>query len=351
MRAGAVLRALAQRAEVHVLVRPIYGSVASELTPKLAAACTTLHVGMSEAPSLQGFDVVHVFRLTTLHASTELVESARSRGAELWLDIDELDSETFERFAQIHQLTGTHALADAARAQARAVRAIEERWLSRCDRIFAASTAEVLRADDMGIQSGGLLPNAIDLPSSVVPPPSDMPFSAMFVGNLSYFPNVDGARHLCMDILPPLRAELGGTTRCMVVGAGASPELVAAINSARAYHIGRVADVAPWYRRAHCAVIPLRVGGGSRIKILEGFAHGRPVVTTSIGGEGIDAADGEQWLVADTADAFAAQCARIAVDAGLADRLASNGRAFVERYHTIDAMASALWDGSQAPAR
>jgi glycosyltransferase involved in cell wall biosynthesis len=72
-----------------------------------------------------------------------------------------------------------------------------------------------------------------------------------------------------------------------------------------------VEDLAPLYAAADVVVVPLRAGGGTRIKILESFAHGVPVVTTSLGAEGIDAADGVHLLVADNAEAFARACLRI----------------------------------------
>ena len=96
---------------------------------------------------------------------------------------------------------------------------------------------------------------------------------------------------------------------------------------------GYVDDVRPLVARAWCSVVPLRIGGGTRLKILEAMALGTPVVATSKGAEGLDVRDGEHLLIADEPAAFAEQVVRLLRDADLRAALAANSRRLVaERY-------------------
>jgi glycosyltransferase involved in cell wall biosynthesis len=96
---------------------------------------------------------------------------------------------------------------------------------------------------------------------------------------------------------------------------------------------GWVEDVEPWFRRSRVMVVPLRSGSGMRVKILDAFARGLPVVTTSVGIEGIAAVDGQHALVADAPETFVAATVRILEDRALAERLSAAARDLVlEQY-------------------
>ena len=107
----------------------------------------------------------------------------------------------------------------------------------------------------------------------------------------------------------------------------------------RIHVTGTVDDVGPYYERAQVAVVPLRAGGGSRLKILEAFALGRPVVSTTLGAEGLDVVDGEHLLLADTAAAFAEAVIRLLEDPELSARIAGAARALVEERYDWDTVA------------
>jgi glycosyltransferase involved in cell wall biosynthesis len=103
-----------------------------------------------------------------------------------------------------------------------------------------------------------------------------------------------------------------------------------ALSSTSVEITGQVEDVRPYLSRAKVAVVPLWSGGGTRLKVLEAFAAGRPVVSTTIGAEGIDARDGEHLLLADSPEAFAEAIVRVLVDDALAAGLGSAGRQLAE---------------------
>jgi glycosyltransferase involved in cell wall biosynthesis len=103
-----------------------------------------------------------------------------------------------------------------------------------------------------------------------------------------------------------------------------------------------VTSLAPYYAAARMAIVPIRAGGGSRIKILEAFAHGRPVIATRLGAEGLGLVDGQHLLIADTAEDFAAAARRLLADPDLAVRLVSKAGALVEQRYALDRVASMI---------
>jgi len=105
---------------------------------------------------------------------------------------------------------------------------------------------------------------------------------------------------------------------------------------------GRVEDVRPYYRRSTVCVVPLRAGGGTRLKILEAMALGRPVVSTSIGCEGLDVVDGEHLFIADRPEEFADRTIRLLTDEALRRSITSRARAMVVSRYDWDIIAKQL---------
>jgi glycosyltransferase involved in cell wall biosynthesis len=117
------------------------------------------------------------------------------------------------------------------------------------------------------------------------------------------------------------------------VGRAATAELRRFADDPALRLTGYVEDVRPYVHRAKCFIVPLRVGGGTRLKILDAWAMGAAVVSTSVGCEGLAAVDGENILIADTVDEFAAAMARVLRDDRLRASIGSNARrTAVERY-------------------
>jgi len=100
-----------------------------------------------------------------------------------------------------------------------------------------------------------------------------------------------------------------------------------------------VEDVRPWLWESKVSIVPLRIGGGTRLKIYEAMAAGTPVVSTTIGAEGLDIAPGENILIADEPEAFAEACVRLISDAGERRRLADAAARHVETKHSWEAAA------------
>jgi sugar transferase (PEP-CTERM/EpsH1 system associated) len=164
----------------------------------------------------------------------------------------------------------------------------------------------------------------------------------LFIGSMSYGPCVDAAIYFCNQILPRIRQAVS-CVELWIVGAGPTPE-VSALSSDVVHVTGRVDSVLPYYKKSAISVVPLRAGGGTRLKILESMALGRPVVSTSIGCEGIDAIDSEHLLVADSPEQFSMQVIRLLTDRRLYESISTNARRLVVDRYDWDIIASQLLD-------
>jgi GT2 family glycosyltransferase/glycosyltransferase involved in cell wall biosynthesis len=171
-------------------------------------------------------------------------------------------------------------------------------------------------------------------------PPFETREGLLFVGSYSHDPNRDAARWLVEEILPRVRRSLGEVP-VAVVGSRVTPEIEALAGDGVAVH-GWVPSLDDLYRRSRLFVAPLRYGAGMKGKIGEACAYGLPVVTTSIGIEGMGLADGDDVLVGDDAESFAAAVVDAYQDPDLWGRLAVNGRRAVEERLSSDRVRADL---------
>ncbi len=105
---------------------------------------------------------------------------------------------------------------------------------------------------------------------------------------------------------------------------------------------GTVADLRSWYEECDAVVVPIRAGGGTRVKVLEAFSYNRPVVTTALGLEGVEAAADQHVLVADSPEDFAAACLRLMSDSALAQALVANASALVSKNYTMESLRTTI---------
>ena len=166
--------------------------------------------------------------------------------------------------------------------------------------------AEVMRAN--GARRVIVCPNGTDAVDPL--PPSHRhpgePLRLLFVGTGSYWPNGHGVSWLVRRVLPRLR----GIVDVSVEVVGSTPRQPAL--APEVTYVGRVPDVRPHYQRAHAVVVPLHHGSGTRLKVVEAMAYGRPVVSTALGAEGLPVQANKHFLVADDAAAFAASLVSLA---------------------------------------
>lgn len=202
------------------------------------------------------------------------------------------------------------------------------------DGVCLCSTADERRLlDQVPGTRTVVIPNAADVeyfqPRPADPPPDGR--TVVYFGLLSTAPNVDGVVHFVQDIWPRI-AEVHPEARFKIIG-GRPPASLLALAGPRVDITGFVEDLRPHLAGAAAVVVPLRLGGGTRLKIVEGMAMGKAIVSTSLGAEGIDAVPGRDLLIADQPGAFADAVNRLLSDPGLAARIGQAARRLaVERY-------------------
>ncbi len=202
-----------------------------------------------------------------------------------------------------------------------------------------------------------VLPNCVDFTTKVfLPEPDPAPPVLLFVGLFVHPPNADAARWIVDEILPLVR-ETHPDCSLELVGDDPLRTLASLVGRPGVNLAGRADELEPCYRRCDVAVVPLRAGGGTRLKILEAMAFGRAVVSTTVGAEGLEARHGEHLLLADTPRDFARAVTELLDNRALRQRLRKNARALVERRYSWDDCAQAhltlyadLLAGKRAPA-
>ncbi|MFA5808950.1 MAG: glycosyltransferase family 4 protein [Thermoleophilia bacterium] len=162
--------------------------------------------------------------------------------------------------------------------------------------------------------------------------------SLLFIGLMSYEPNVDAVMWFAAEILPRLLKKFPDVV-INVAGGEPSGEVTGLDNGLNLRVLGFVDDLKPLYRESAVLVVPLRAGGGSRLKILEAFAAGTPVVSTSIGAEGLEAEDGVHLLVADSPADFMAAVVRLLEDGQLYEKMSRNARLLAEEKYDWPVLA------------
>jgi glycosyltransferase involved in cell wall biosynthesis len=209
----------------------------------------------------------------------------------------------------------------------------------RFDRVlcFSAGDRDVFR--DYGIAA-----NVVPLPMEASPEPhrpaNDSTFRMAFIGSFTYFPNVDALAYLLQKIVPLLPASL--LWRLDVVGADPPPFARMLPPDGPVHVRGYVDDLEDLLTRVDTVIVPLRIGGGVKLKTMTALARGIPVVTSSEGSTGISLRDGTEALVRDTAEGFADAISMLAADPSLRERIGEGGRRLIATAHAPLAVADAL---------
>jgi glycosyltransferase involved in cell wall biosynthesis len=165
-----------------------------------------------------------------------------------------------------------------------------------------------------------------------------------YVGGTTPFPNRDALEFFCDRILPHVRTLIAEDVRIRWIGRASTEEQQQYRDRFGVDLTGYVPDVRPFMREAACHIVPLRAGGGTRLKILNSWAMGKPVVSTSVGCEGLAAIDGENILIRDDPKDFAAAIRAVLDNPALRRRLSDGGRETVARQYSWDILGRELID-------
>jgi len=248
-----------------------------------------------------------------------------------WLRRSLFDTHNCEarRVATMAESLGRSPRGIAARLQQKATVRFEETVTRQAARIAAVSEDERSYFEQLAPGRVDLVPNGVDC--QILRMRAEQPATPgiLFLGSLDYSPNVHALAQLIDDVAPRLSRRDATLT---VVGSHPRPEV---LQSAKRSPIpttvaGYVADTQPYWDAARVLVVPLRIGGGTRLKVLEALARGVPVVSTSIGCEGLGLSPGKELLVADDPEEFARCVDSVLESDELCRSLAAAGRATAE---------------------
>lgn len=219
------------------------------------------------------------------------------------------------------------------RLQSSRVRTEEAEWTARVRHNWVVSAADGQTLGEISPDARwSVFPNGVDT-SFLKPgfPEGGPKFDCVFVGGYTWFPNPDGMRHFAKEILPILR---NNRKQISVLWVGRAPEkVVAEFKNLGIQMTGYVDDIRPWVQRARCFIVPIRVGGGTRLKILDAWALGKAVISTTVGCEGLAAVHGKNLLIADGPATFAEKVSSVLDDPELRMSLEKEGRkTAVENY-------------------
>lgn len=293
--------------------------VTDRTKPGLDAVQRTLAQGRFD---LVVFDFVHSAVLRPAHVDAPTVCFTHNVEAEI--------------FARHAEQAGSAIMRRLWASQQAKMDRFERESLRRFTTVVAVSERDARQfRDRYGIENTATIPTGVDLDFFAWqnPPPvdPDHPPTVVFTGSMDWDANIDGVRFFVAEVWPLVLERLPDA-RFVVVGRNPPASLVEQAAARRGVRFtGFVDDVRPHVHGAHVAVIPLRVGGGTRIKAFEAMAMGCPVVSTSIGIEGLDVHDGEHFLCRDSAADMAAAVVALLNDAGLRSGLSLRARRCVEQ--------------------
>lgn len=226
------------------------------------------------------------------------------------------------------------------RLQARLLQELEREWCARVKLNLAVSDED--RAVLQGIAPTArfaTVPNGVDV--ETFRPADVLEEGIVSTGGLNWAPNADAFTHFCADILPRVRASVPYAT-VRWVGRASDSEKVQRWADSRVELTGHVEDIRAYVHEAACFVVPLRVGGGTRLKILDAWAMGKAVVSTTIGCSGLQATDGFNILIRDDPDAFAEAVSSVLRDSALRKRLGAEGRRTVESTYSWEVIGAGM---------
>lgn len=218
----------------------------------------------------------------------------------------------------------------------------EAKYAEKFDRCLVVSQKEqqLLKSENANLKIS-IIENGVD--TKFLQPLKEAPDGSnlLFVGTMGYDPNVDAVLYFYNEMMPLIRSEILNA-KLIIVGHHPSVEIKKLASQKDVTVTGYVPDVIPYYQQSQIIVVPLRAGGGTRLKILEAMALGRPVVSTQLGCEGLNISDGENIMIADTPPLFAEKVIELLSDRKLRQEISVNARKLVETDYDWQAISRKL---------
>ena len=277
-------------------------------------------------------DVVYVDHLGMARYLPDVAAGRAS--CRIVLDQHNVESDFFKQFAD--KQTGPKRLV--AQAEYRASVRFEKNALRRADAVVAISAEDAKHFDALAGIHAHVVP--LVLPFERKPRPRPARPNLCYVGNLRWHPNVAGLDWFCREVWPKVRARVPDAT-FEIAGVGLKPDASGALPVPAAWQVpgvttvGFLEDLEPLYVRSLAMLAPVFGGSGVRVKMLEGFRAGMPVVTTHDGAFGLPLEDGQEALVAGDPERFAECVERLLANEDVRQRVREGGYTYLERHHSL----------------
>ena len=334
----------------YTLSKKVRGLLGRTPLPVLNYTTDSMKRTLERVLSEQAFDIVQI-ESVHLVDYFPVIHEAKNRPRVI-CDWHNIESELMGRYSRREPNMLKRAYAG---KTARLMSECERRALQEFDAHIAVSQRDAEKLRDLNSDAHVfVIENGVDTayyadypktsaPAIGTPPSNSKAHRIVFVGSMDYHANIDGAVSFARDVWPGLHAghpELIFT----IVGRDPAPEVRAQAKNRSIEVTGTIDDVRPFYREALAAVVPLKVGGGSRLKILEAMAAGVPVVSTTLGAEGLNVHDGGDILIADTNQQLAEKIGSVIENKELRERLSVAGLALVSEEYDWSRLGTKLFE-------
>ena len=274
-----------------------------------------------ELVATENFDLVHyeMFHTAQFRADTDLpgVLSQQNVDSEIWRRLCGETANPFYKFAYWTQQLAFQRYERVLSPKFDAVTCTSDIDAAVFQRHCAEGTIEII-------------PNGVDVTHYQPDFSSEAPAHLIYIGSMDWYPNEDAVAFFADEVLPRIQERVPDV-QFSIVGGNPSARVQGLAEREGVIVTGRVPEIKPYFAEATVFVVPLRIGSGTRLKILEALAMGKAIVSTSVGAEGLDLKDGEEIFIADAPIAFADAVTRLLTDRSRRRRIGENGRARVEQ--------------------
>jgi sugar transferase (PEP-CTERM/EpsH1 system associated) len=312
------------RSETYSAGNMLRGAIGRTALPLLNYTTPEMAEALQRLLAQEDFDLIQV---ESIHLMNYLSAFRAARNHPLVIcDWHNVESDLMRQYAE-HERSFARRIY--ARRTARLMREAEERALKEFDAHISVSDVDARRLQSMNSHAQiSVIENGVDAAHYAVDQ-SAIRNRIVFVGSMDYHANIEGVTNFARAVWPAIHQQ-HPNLQFTIVGRN-PPAAVRELSSVAGVEVtGSVADVRPYYREALAAVVPLNVGGGSRLKILEAMAANVPVVSTRLGAEGLEVSDGENILLAESSAHLANAILKVIDTAGMRTQLINGGQALVK---------------------
>jgi glycosyltransferase involved in cell wall biosynthesis len=291
----------------------------------------------------QHYDIIFAFRISMGRAARAIIQSNPTLyNAVRVIDFDDIESKTKLRESSSIRIKEGRLNELLYRLEAKKIAWLENQQQKFFQHVYVCSKDDKKDLDTRWLNKHTsnikVLPNAVDLPTTkttaanATNKTTSIP-NLLFVGTMDHGPNADAIHYIIEELHPQLVTTLGDHFAINIVGRYPTEQILAYAAIPQIHIHADVPNIDPYYDQADIVIAPIRYGGGTRLKIIEAFAYGKPVVSTGIGAEGIAAENGHAIIIADTAEQLAKECANLLQNSTLAQQIADNAHnLYLETY-------------------